>query len=168
MEISPVFLHKLHDKTERILHLPGNFTGAVLEMTLVMDAHVPAERMQECVSILIRCLKQQGEVFRNVRFNVVSWKRDEEITTKVCPMLSAGTAGFYADYIQTEQEKKIEKLYQYLKFYHARSKLILLVSDSEYTVGDETEKNAALRPFLSRKLLVIHVGEMGMELRDIK
>lgn len=164
MELPPVFLHRFHNEVERILHLPGNFTGAVLEMALVMDAHVPPKLMQECVSTLIRALKQQGAVFQNVRFHVVSWRSDEEITTKVLPMLLAGTESFYEDYVQTPDQKKIEKVYQYLKFYHARSKLILLVTDGCYVVGNEDEKKEAQKPFLARKLLEIKITEKGMEL----
>lgn len=164
MDISPVFLHIFHNKIERVLHLKGNFTGPVLEMALVMDYSVPAERMRESVAALLRCLKQQSEVFRNVRFNVIEWKSDSEIGTRVCPMLMAGTESFYQDYEQTMETKRIEKLYQYLKFYHARSKLVLLVTDGQYHVENEAEKEAALKPFLGRKLIMIKITEKGMEL----
>lgn len=164
MELSPVFLHIFHNKIERVLHIKGNFTGPVLEMALVMDYRIPAKQMQESVGALLRCLKQQSEVFRNVRFNVIDWRSDSEITTKVCPMLSAVTEGFYQDYEQIEEAKRIEKLYQYLKFYHARSKLVLLITDGQYRIENEAEKEAALKPFLGRKLIEIKITEKGIEL----
>lgn len=164
MEISPVFLHLFHNKIERVLHLKGNFTGPVLEMALVMDHRVPAQKMQECVAALLRCLKQQSEVFRNVRFNVIHWISDDRIETKVCPMLSAVTEHFYGDYVPTTETKRIEKLYQYLKFYHARSKIVLIVTDGQYQVEDEAAKEAALKPFLGRKLIPVTITEEGMEL----
>lgn len=186
MEQSPVFLRAFHNKTERILHMPGNFTGSILEMTLVLDAHVPAEQLKECAGILMRFLKQKNEVFRNVRFNAVYWKSDAEITTKVCPMLMAGTDSFYEELslnkdsfpnkdFSPEREgmqedpdkdcrKNVEKLYQFLKFYHARSKLVILLTDGCFQTGNEAEREEALKPFLFRKLITVKVTEQGMEL----
>lgn len=163
MEISPVFLHLFHNRIEHVLHLPGNFTGPVLEMTLVLDCSVEAKTLQETTSVLLRSLKQQSEVFRNVRFCVVNWETDAEITTQVCPMLMAMSESFYQDHGQKKEQKRIELLYQYLKFYHARSKLVLLLTDGKYVVGDEQAKNTALKPFLGRKLIQIVITEKGME-----
>ena len=164
MEMSPVFLHQFHNRIERVLHIKGNFTGPILEMALVMDHHVSAEQMKQNVSAILRCLKQQSEVFRNVRFNVVDWCDDARISTRVCPMLSAVTDSFYQDYEQIGETKRIELLYEYLKFYHARSKIVLIVTDGQYTIEDEKSGEMALKPFLGRKLIQIIVTEKGMEL----
>lgn len=164
MDLSPLWIHQFHNRIEHVLHLPGNFTGPVLEMALVLDHHVPAEQIKETVPALLRALKQQGEVFRNVRFYVVDWQSDAQITTRRCPMLSAMTEQFYQDHVQSVEKKRIELLYQYLKFYHARSKLILLVTDAQYVMEDEAAGNMALKPFLGRKLIQLSMTEKGMEL----
>lgn len=164
MDLSPLWIHQFHNRVERVLHLQGNFTGPVLEMALVLDHSVPAAQMKEAVPVLLRCLKQQSEVFRNVRFNVVDWLGDTQIGTRQCPMLSAMTEHFYQDYVQSTEKKRIELLYQYLKFYHARSKLVLLMTDARYVMEDEKAGNMALKPFLGRKLIQISVTEKGMEL----
>lgn len=164
MDLSPLWIHQFHNRIEHVLHLPGNFTGSVLEMTLVLDHCLSAEQLQETLPALLRALKQLGEVFRNVRFHIVDWQSDEQIVTRRCPMLAAMTGQFYQDYVQRVEKKRIELLYQYLKLYHARAKLVLLVTDAQYVMEDEKAGNMALKPFLGRKLIQISVTEKGMEL----
>lgn len=164
MDISPVLLHQFHNQVEYILHRKGNFTGPVLEMTVVLDHSLPRKRTKECVSALLRSLKQKSETFRNVRLNVTDWLSDDELTNRVKPMLSVMTDSFYETYEEIKTEKRIETLYQYLKFYHARSKLILLFTDGQYRIGDETLRCETLKPFLGRKLIQITATENGIEL----
>lgn len=164
MNVTPVFLNQFHNQAERILHRKGNFTGPPLEMTIVLDHNLCAEKLCDCVPALLRCLKQRSEIFRNVRLNVTDWIGDSRIENGVRPMLSVITGGCFRDDRTAVQEKRIELLYQYLKFYHARSKLIVLVTDGKYRVGDEKAQNEALKPFLERKLMRITVTEEGMEL----
>lgn len=164
MELSPVLLHQFHNQVERVLHVKGNFTGPVLEMTVVLDHSLQRERMQECVSVFLRSLKQKSEVFRNVRLNITDWTSDDGLTNLVKPMFSAMSDSFYESYQEIKTEKRIEVLYQYLKFYHARSKLILIFTDGQYRIGDKELCCEALKPFLSRKLIRITVTENGIEL----
>lgn len=71
---------------------------------------------------------------------------------------------FCEAYEEIKTEKRIEVLYQYLKFYHARSRLILLFADGQYRIGDEKLRCAALKPFHGRKLIQVTVTENGIEL----
>lgn len=166
MNITPVFLHQFHDKTERILHRRGNVNPSVpvLEMTIVLDHCLDAQQMCQCVPALLGALKRGSEVFRNVRLNVTDWWNDERIENQVRPMLTVMGEGFYEHYTAADSEKRIEVLYQYLKFYHARSKLVLLVTDGHYKTEDKEAESEALKPFLGRKLMRVTVSEKGMEL----
>jgi hypothetical protein len=164
MDISPVFLHQFHNRTEFVLHRKGNFRGPVLEMTLVLDHSVPAEQMKERVPVLLRYLKQHSEVFRNVRLNVTHWLGDTQIENQTVPFMKLLVDGFFDRYQHIVCDKRIEYLYGYLKFYHARSKLILLVTDGQSHVQDSQAAQEALKPFLDRKLVPVMTGETGMEL----
>lgn len=147
-----------------VLHRTGNFTGPVLEMTVVLDHCVPEAQMRVCVPALLRCLKQHSEVFRNVRLNVTDWLADTQIESRPVPMMKLLAAGFFDPYKQTVCKKSIECLYGHLKFYHARSKLIVFVTDGQYQIKDIQAAQEALRPFLGRKLVSVLVRETGMEL----
>ncbi len=164
MNLSPVFIHQFHNRIERVLHRKGNFTGPVLEMTVIVDHSVSAGVVQEGVPALLRCLKQHSEVFRNVRLNITDWLEDTRIENRVVPMMTVLVSGFFESYEQICNEKKTEALYQYLKLYHARSKLILLVTDGRHRPEDEKAAEEALKPFLGKKLVSVLVREDGMEL----
>ena len=147
-----------------MLHRKGNFTGPVLEMTLVLGHSVRKEQMAEVAPALLRALKQQGEVFRNVRFHLTDWLEDDHMENRTIPMVTVMVSGFFDGYSCLPGEKRIEYLYQYLKFYHARSKLILLVTDGGYCLREEQAAGEALKPFLHKKLIQVMVTEEGMEL----
>ncbi len=38
---------KLHQQVERILHVPGNYLGGILEMAFVLDYHISKEVLME-------------------------------------------------------------------------------------------------------------------------
>lgn len=176
MIISPVFLHQFHEKAERILRRRGNLnpSAPVLEMTVVLDHNICAQELRQYVPALLGALKRGSELFRNVRLNVTDWWDDERIENQVRPMLAVMSAGFYeydtpqvsekTEKTERQTAKRIEILYQYLKFYHARSKLIVLITDGCCRTEDEQARQEALKPFLGRKLMRIIVGEKGMEL----
>ena len=48
---------------------------------------------------------------------------------------------------------------QKLKLFHARSKLIIVVTDGQYEVGDETELKKVMQPFLYRKVMNVVVSD---------
>lgn len=166
MELSPVALLTFKNTVERILHVPGNYTGGILEMTEVIDGALEQEKVSTYVPELLGSLKRHSEVFRNVRLNVVEWKSDERITTEVRPMPIVMCQSFFSEYEKYDTEKHLEKLVAYLKLYHARAKLIILVTDGRYLVECEEEVELAMRPFLDKKLMQIVLDkDGGMDIR---
>lgn len=161
MSLSPVTLKIFKNTVERILHVPGNFTKPPLEMAVVIDGALDRERVKEYVPELLGSLKRQSEVFRNVRLNVVEWKTDERIETQVRPLSYMLLSGSYGEYEQVCTEKHLEKLAAYLKLFCARSKLIILITDGSYLVGQEEALAAAMRPFLEKKLMQVVLREDG-------
>ena len=63
MNLSPVFLMKFKNTVERILHVPGNYKGGILEMAVVLDHNVSRETMQDLVPQLLKSLKMHSEIF---------------------------------------------------------------------------------------------------------
>lgn len=164
MQLSPVFLHLFTNRVERILHVKGNFTGPILEMTVVMDHSVGKEQMEVVLPSLLGALKKHSEVFRNVRMNIMDWNSDEKKENRVLPMMLAMGTGFYENYEQIAGTKRVELLYENLKLFHARSKLIIFVTDNNWCVADEKAKEEALKPFLTKKLLPIIIRNDEVEL----
>ena len=158
MNLSPVFLMKFKNTVERILHVPGNYKGGILEMAVVLDHNVSRETVQELVPQLFRTLKVHSELFRNVRLNMVQWEDDEVIKNEVTPMSMAGLNAYYATYEGQIRCKDFGKLVQYLKVFQARAKLIILVTDGANEEGSEESLKAALQPFLDKKLMQVVVG----------
>ena len=159
MNLSPVFLMQFKNTVERILHVPGNYKGGILEMAVVLDHNVPRETAQELVPQLFRSLKMHSEVFRNVRLNMVQWESDEKIVNQVTPMSMAGLASYYENYECRQERKDLMKLVQHLKLFQARAKLIILVTDGANEEGSAESLKAAMQPFLDKKLMRIVVGE---------
>lgn len=159
MNLSPVFLVQFKNTVERILHVPGNYKGGILEMAVVLDHNVSHEMVQELVPQLFRSLKMHSEVFRNVRLNMVQWESDEKITNRVAPMSVAGFVSYYEGYECQPMTKDFQKLVQYLKLFQARAKLIILVTDGTNEEGSTEMLKAAMQPFLDKKLMQILIGE---------
>lgn len=154
MELSIVTLKQIKDAVDRILHVPGNFRGGILEMTVVVDKNLSAEGVKDVLPQIIKALKMHNEVFKNVRFNMVSWEKDE-IKNRCCPMQMVMTSGFYEDYEQKVEEKKLEDLVLYLKEFQARAKLILLLTDGTYKIEEPETIKQKMQPFLEKKMLRI-------------
>lgn len=159
MNLSPVFLMKFKNTVERILHVPGNYNGGVLEMAVVLDYNVSREAMCDLIPQLFRSLKMHSEVFRNVRLNMVHWKADGVIENQVTPMSVAGLTSYYEDYKSQSRRKDFGSLVQYLKMFQARAKLIILVTDGTNEMGSPESLKALMQPFLDKKLMQIVVGD---------
>ena len=155
MVLSPVFLKQWKDTVARILHVPGNFTGKVLEMTVVVDKNLSAEMVRDLLPQLLKTLKMHDRTFQNVHFNLAYWEQDERMENKSCPMAMAMTEGFYQNYPKEQFSKDLGNLMTYLKLFHARSKLIVLLTDGDYHISDMEVFNQSMRPFLEKKLLLI-------------
>lgn len=163
-QLSVVTLMKFKNIIERILHVKGNYQGGILEMTLVVDGNLAAADRKTWIPKLIGALKQQGEVFRNVRFNYSLWNSDTEITNKVCPMMLVMTEKFYEEEYQNNNEKNLEKLVDYLKKFHARSKIIILVTDGKYKIEDKGKIKEKMQPFLDKKLAFVVVEDKNISI----
>ena len=166
MELGTIQLLKMKQGVERILHVPGNYKGGILEMALVVDCNLDMQTAKENMQAMIKALKSHSETFRNVRLNVVWWKSDEEIVTEVTPMtvLQMGTP--FESYEKHAAQKRIDKLFANLKMFQARSKLILLLSDGEFFVESDEGCMESLKPFLGRKMLLM-LDEISEEIEKL-
>lgn len=153
MALSPVMRMQLINGVERVLHAPGNPTHELKEMSLVLDYHMDKEEIGILAKDVAGALKAHSHTFANVRCNLVHWKRDEIIQNEVCPLAMIQLGRFLENYEQIEETKKVEVLCEYLKRFHARSKLILVLSDSAYCTESKEQLKGALFPFLQYKLL---------------
>ncbi len=155
MELGMIQLLKMKQSVERILHVPGNYKGGILEMALIVDCNLEKETAKTSIQTIVKALKSHSETFRNVRLNLIWWKTDEEIVTEVIPMpvLQMGTP--FDQYERYSSTKRADKLFENLKLFQARSKLILLLSDGEFAVEDEEACMESLKPFLGRKMLLL-------------
>lgn len=166
MELGMIQLLKMKQGVERILHVPGNYKGGILEMALVIDCNLDRQKAKENVQAIVKALKSHSETFRNVRLNVVWWKSDEEIITEVMPMtvLQIGTP--FESYEKMAAQKRIDGLFANLKMFQARSKLILLLSDGQFGIEQEENCMESLKPFLGRKMLLM-LDEVSEEIERL-
>lgn len=169
MELPLLFAKQFKDTVERILHVPGNYDGSILEMTVVVDTYLSKEEVKELLPELLRTLKMHSKIFQNVRFNFVLWESDHQIKNQVCPMAMAMMDSFYQDYEQKATEKHLENLAAYLKKFHARSKVILVLTDGAYQVEDTEELDRQMKPFLEKKWMFVvrQEKEWAVEYRRI-
>ena len=165
MNLSPVFLMQFKNTVERILHVPGNYNGGILEMAVVLDHNVSQEMAQELVPQLLRTLKMHSEVFRNVRLNMVQWESDEVIKNQVTPMSMAGLASYYESYGQQTICKDVKKLAQYLKMFQARAKLIILITDGANEEGTAESLKTVMLPFLDKKWMWVVLSGDALTIR---
>jgi len=162
-EFSPVFLKKGKDTVDRILNVPGNYTkGKILEMTVVLDKNLQKEVVRLLLPELLRTLKRHDKVFQNVRFHVVDWETDERPKDRVLPMAMAAMESFFEDYEQEVRKKSVRKLAQYLTLFHARSKLIILLTDGNFMEEEREEVKKSMQPFLEKKLMTVFVKEESL------
>lgn len=160
IEISPVFLKQINNTADRILKAPGNYMrGRILEMTVVIDKNLDQETVRTLTPRLIHTLKMHDEVFRNVRFHIVYWETDERPEDIVLPMTMAAAESFYDNYAQHIFPKPVSGLAQYLSLFHARSKLIFLLTDGNFLEEERDKVKNSMQPFLEKKLAVIYRKE---------
>lgn len=158
MALTPVQNLQLHNLIERVLHVPGNYRGGILEMAIVIDCVFDKAQVQSLCADIITSCKKQSEVFRNIRLNVVAWRKEDiQTDTVAAAYLQMGS---YFEYYQAEQmnDKPLETIFAYLKKFHARSKLILLLTPDEdvvYRIQDKEAALTALNPFLKQKLILV-------------
>lgn len=159
MTPSIIFDKQFTNKVEMILHSPCNIPSKMFEMTVVLDRNLEKDVAKEIVPHLLKVLKRHSEVFINVRLNMVSWESDDKIINQIIPMAMAMISSYYSDYEQKVELKSYSSLMQNLKLFHARSKLIIVVTDGKYETGDESELKKLMQPFLYRKVMNVVVSE---------
>lgn len=153
MELTEIGALQIAKRVDAILHVPGNYRGGNLEMTIVIDTSLEQTDFGDAVAAVVRALKRSNEIFRNVRLNLVFW--GQEIVTKTVPMAMLMTGAAFQEYRRCPQKKRYEELFAYLKKFHARSKVVLVFTDGKSEVSDMQAAREALTPFLKSKLLVI-------------
>lgn len=153
MELTEIGALQIAKRVDAILHVPGNYRGGNLEMTIVIDTSMEKADFQDAVADVVKALKRNNEIFRNVRLNLVSW--GQEMTSEVTPMAMLMTGGAFQDYHACPQKKKYEELFAYLKKFHARSKVVLVFTDGNNEAADVQAAREALTPFLKSRLLLI-------------
>lgn len=162
--ISIVLAKQFTNKVEFILHSPCNIPSKMFEMTVVVDRNLSKEKVETYVPNLLRILKRHSDVFSNVRLNMVKWNSDTDICNQVMPMSMAMLGSYYEGYEQKRANKKYEELMKNLKLFHARSKLIIIVTNGNYTISDQGELTKIMQPFLHRKVMNVIVSEEGMRI----
>lgn len=153
MELTEIGALQIAKRVDAILHVPGNYRGGNLEMTIVIDTSLERTDFGETVAAVARALKRGNEIFRNVRLNLVLWGK--EMTVDVVPMAMLMTGGAFRDYQCCPLKKRYEELFAYLKKFHARSKVVLVFTDGQNEVSDMQAAREALTPFLKSKLLLV-------------
>ncbi len=159
MELTEIGALQVAKRVDAILHVPGNYRGGNLEMTIVIDTSLELEHFKDAVAAVVRALKRGNEIFRNVRLNLVFWGQETE--TKTVPMAMLMTGGAFGEYQCRPYKKCYEELFAYLKKFHARSKVILVFADEQNEVANAQTAKEALSPFLKNKLLLISEQIMG-------
>ncbi len=153
MELTEIGALQIAKRVDAILHIPGNYRGGNLEMTIVIDNSLLLEDFQDAVAAVVKALKRGNELFRNVRLNLVFW--GQEMKSEVTPMAMLMTGGAFQEYRACPQKKNYEELFAYLKKFHARSKVVLVFADEKNEVSDAQAAKEALTPFLKNKILLI-------------
>lgn len=145
----------LKREVEQILHVPGNYSGGILEMAMVFDCSLDKETVTRQAQEVTAALKVISPVFRNVRLNAITWKKEKEFQSEVTalPILQMGR--YFDGYEYLLENKDWGELLSRLKTFHARSKLILVFTDQDFRVRDTKAAGEAMQPFLYRKLLVL-------------
>ncbi len=154
-EFSIVLRKQLKNQIEFVLHTPGNYMGGILEMTIVLDHSIQCEEMKHLCNQVVALLKTTGEVFRNVRLNVVDWLADESIENTVMPLSMLQLGKITEPWLPSDEEKTLAALCDRLKLFHARSKLIIVLTDGSCQTGDKNKLKEVLQPFLHKKLILL-------------
>ncbi|WP_167955669.1 hypothetical protein [Anaerosporobacter faecicola] len=162
MKLSTVQKMQLKNAVERVLHVPGNYTGGVLEMTIVVDHSYEKEEISTYIKEIVSALKGFGEVFRTVRMNLVHYRREETIENEVVPATYLQMGKCFESYTCDSTQKSLDPLLANLKFYHARSKLIIAILKDIEQVKQRQQTLHSLQPFLYRKLILMNEEQLQL------
>lgn len=160
MPLTSVMKLQLHNQIERVLHVKGNYQGGILEMAVVIDCSYEKEELKQLCADIIALCEKQSEIFRNIRLNMVLWGSDG-ITSETAASAYVQTGTYFDGY---EEQKDVscmqaEEIMEYLKKFHARSKLILLLTPDSARLAKITDPDRmgqAMNPFLKHKLIIVY------------
>ncbi|MGN1181175.1 MAG: hypothetical protein ACI4SD_08160 [Suilimivivens sp.] len=161
-----VQLLQIKNAVMRVLHVPGNYSGGILEMAVVADYHLPYGEIKESCCEIAGALKRTDEVFCNVRLNLIKWVSDNTIIKEVSALPKLQMGNCFEDYEKLvikagesgESEKSLDELLRQLKLFYARSKIIIVITDGSYIRRDKKKIEEYLHPFLGRKLIFLEKG----------
>ena len=148
----------LNNAVEQVLHVKGNYNGGILEMTFVIDCGLPKDYVCEMASDIAATLRAHSEVFRNVRLNLLYFKSDERIENKVLPFSFLQMSSCFEEYQEIHEERTLDRLSEKLKLFHARSKLILVLTQDKMLIRDKEKVHQNMLPFLGKKSLFLFRG----------
>lgn len=156
-------LLQIKNAVMRVLHVPGNYRGGILEMAIVADYHIPHEELSRGCAQLADTLKRTDAIFKNVRLNLLKWVSDERIIKEISMLPSMQLGRGFEDYEEqgSKTEKSLDELLRQLKLFYARSKIIIVITDGSYMIHDESKVREYLKPFLDRKLIFLNKGNIA-------
>lgn len=155
MAFTPIERMQIKNAVERVLHVPGNYNGGILEMAMVFDGNLVGEVVKQLGKDITALLKSHSEIFRNVRLNGIRWMSDEEMINEVTSLPHLQMGRYFETYEHRNDEKHMEILAAYLKKFYARSKIIILFTDGNSRIEDLALYKESMHPFLYRKLIVV-------------
>lgn len=167
MALTPVERMKIKNAVERILHVPGNYSGGILEMAMVFDGNLSEEYRKQIGKDIASALKSHSETFRNVRLNLILWEEDGKLEKELSSLPKLQMGRCFETCNCSKERKRMELLTEDLKKFYARSKLIMLFTDGDFYVEDKKRMDESMYPFLYRKLMAVYCsGEMKQEDSD--
>lgn len=131
-------LLQIKNTVMKILHIPGGYTGGVLEMAVVADYHISRQELTESCMQIANTLRKQEEIFRNVRLNLIKWIGDDCIRKEISSFSALQLGRAFADWEQQipNPDKSLDELFRQLKLFYARSKVIILLTDGSYCIEE--------------------------------
>lgn len=152
--MTPIQMKLFYNDVEQVLHIPDSLAGSHLsEMAVILDYKLSLEELKKSSNEIVAVLKRKGDIFRNTRLNIVKWISDEQIITQNMPLSMLGIGKGFEDYAAMPHtgDKNMEILAGNLKLFHARSKLVILISDGRWQVEKWEILQSNLQPFLHKK-----------------
>lgn len=149
---------RIKNEVEKVLHVPGNYRGGILEFAIVFDYHLPVGTLKSISKELITILKAHSKVFQNARLNTIKWINDDQIVKEVSAMGFVQMGKIfdnYDDYREESKTKSYDELTRQLKIFYARSKIVFIITDNSYQIIHEEDVAHNLQPFLKKKIIKI-------------
>lgn len=154
-----IFRKNVKNAVERVLHVPHNYTGGILEMTFVVDYALPKETAVSVTKETAALLRSHSQVFQNIRLNLLHWKTDSVLTNQPIPLSMLQLGRGLEGYETLPEKKSLDALTDTLKRFHARSKLVICLLGKDAVMLDEKRIRENLQPFLGRKSIFLCMPE---------